>query len=176
MDDPSMARMSSDRQDPGSSEITSGSSRTHGVASILIRSRLFLHTFRKPSELARCDDSVSEYRVDVWQGAGIPEIDLAHLWLSLQSPQMATGVLTAAVQGRFDDVIKEMIGVHELPNSDLPAGFVVALAWLAHAADGLQRTSRFALGPVWIRQNIVDVLDVFDALTEDQLNRATITR
>lgn len=108
--------------------------------------------------------------------AGIPEIDLAHLWLSLQSPQMATGVLTAAVQGRFDDVIKEMIGVHELPNSDLPAGFVVALAWLAHAADGLQRTSRFALGPVWIRQNIVDVLDVFDALTEDQLNRATITR
>lgn len=89
---------------------------------------------------------------------------------------MATGVLTAAVQGRFDDVIKEMIGVHELPNSDLPAGFVVALAWLAHAADGLQRTSRFALGPVWIRQNIVDVLDVFDALTEDQLNRATITR
>jgi O-antigen/teichoic acid export membrane protein/aminoglycoside phosphotransferase len=98
---------------------------------------------------------------------GLPEVDLAHLWLSLQPSGMAAGVLIATAQNRFGDVIHPLRGCQDLPNPDLPARLVVGLAWLAHVSDGLRRSSRFALGRIWIRQNVLDVLDVFDALAVD---------
>jgi O-antigen/teichoic acid export membrane protein/aminoglycoside phosphotransferase len=103
---------------------------------------------------------------------GLPEVDLAHLWLSMQRSGTAGGVLMAVMQGRFADVIE--VADNDLPNPDLAAGLVVTLAWLAHVSDGLQRSTHFSLGRVWLRRNVGDVLDVLDAVADDQLDRRSV--
>ncbi len=125
------------------------------------------------------DSSAHEPRVTGivdWENsreAGLPEVDLAHFWLSMQRSGLAGGVLMAVMRGPFADLLD--MSDNDLPNPGLPAGLVVTLAWLAHVADGLQRSSQFALGRVWLRENVIDALDVLDVVADDQLDRRPVS-
>jgi Ser/Thr protein kinase RdoA (MazF antagonist) len=134
--------------------------RTHG--DFWLGNVLLDHSRREPRVTGIIDweNSVS---------AGIPEVDLAHLWLSMQRSGLAGGVLMAVMRGSFADVLD--LSDDDLVNPDLSAGLVVVLAWLAHVTDGLQRSTHFALGRVWMRRNVLDVLDVLDVVADDQLDR-----
>lgn len=92
---------------------------------------------------------------------GLPEIDLAHLWLSIHPGGLAGGVADAMGPGRFVDLAGPC-GFGAI-NTELRAALVVPLAWLAHVADGIGRSSRFALGSHWYAENVTAVLDVLEA-------------
>lgn len=91
---------------------------------------------------------------------GLPEVDLAHLWLSSRRDGIASATLDSLTHGRFVDMAGPC--ATGAINTELPAGLVVTLAWLAHVADGLERSSRFSLGSVWLNRNVLPVLTAVD--------------
>jgi len=110
----------------------------------------------------RSPDPVVSGVVD-WENSvevGLPEVDLAHLWLSVHPGGLAGGVAASLQGGRFVDLAGPC--AMRAVNTELPAALVVPLAWLAHVADGIGRASRFGLGSQWFSQNVVAVLDVLD--------------
>ncbi len=91
------------------------------------------------------------------QAIGLPDVDLAHLWLSTQEDGIAAATLRVLEAPTFVDIVGSWAG--PTPNPTLPGGPVVLLAWLAHVASGLERASRFGLGRVWLDENVRPVLD-----------------
>jgi O-antigen/teichoic acid export membrane protein len=91
---------------------------------------------------------------------GLPEVDIAHLWLSEDPAGSAAGTLSSFRAGRFEDYVGAC--GRSPVNADLPASLVITLAWLAHIANGLERSSTFALGRLWISRNATPVLDLLD--------------
>ena len=89
--------------------------------------------------------------------AGLPEVDLAHLWLSLQSDGLAAATLRSLDAATLLDVTGDWIA--GTPNQNLQGGAVVLMAWLAHVASGLDRSSKFALGRMWLDDNVHPVLE-----------------
>ena len=100
---------------------------------------------------------------------GLPEVDLAHLWLAQHPSGMAAGTLSALVAGDFGEFVDPC--ARTPVNPDLPAALVVTLAWLAHVADGLERSSRFSLGRLWISRNVTPVLDLFEEVGPERVIR-----
>ncbi len=100
---------------------------------------------------------------------GLPEVDMAHLWLSEHPKGIAAGTLSAFIAGRFEDYV-EACGKTPL-NRDLPASLVVTLAWLAHVANGLERSSTFSLGRLWVSRNVTPVLDLLHEVGPERVIR-----
>lgn len=100
---------------------------------------------------------------------GIPDVDLAHLWLAEYPSGFAAGTLQSFLAHDFGDFVG-VCGRTPL-NRDLPAALVVTLAWLSHVANGLQRASTFSLGRVWIKRNVTPVLDVLEEVGPDRVIR-----
>ena len=95
------------------------------------------------------------------QPVGLPEVDLAHLWLSTQHDGMACATLRCLDAVGLADALGSWIG--PTPNPTLHGGTVVLLAWLAHISAGLDRTSKFSLGRLWLHDNVEPVLDALGA-------------
>ncbi len=96
------------------------------------------------------------------RGSGLPDADLAHLWLAAQGEHIGRAtldVLRTGAGAKFHDDL----GV-ERPNPQLPADLVVLLAWLDHVAAGLTRASRFGLGRVWLANNVKPVLRAVEGM------------
>ncbi len=100
---------------------------------------------------------------------GLPEIDIAHLWLSEHPTGMAAGTLSSFLAADFDEFVGPC-GRTPL-NPDLPAALVVTLAWLAHVANGIERSSTFSVGRLWISRNVTPVLDLLNEVSPERVIR-----
>lgn len=121
---------------------------------------------------SRFDPPVVTGVVD-WENSeevGLPEIDIAHLWLSEYPTGIAAGTLSAMVAGQISDLLGPT--GRDLQNPRLPAAVVVTLAWLAHVSAGLERSSRFALGHFWLSRTVTPVLDLLEEVGPEQVIRS----
>jgi hypothetical protein len=100
-----------------------------------------------------------------WENAsfrGSPDVDLAHLWLSAQGPDLGAAVRSALGTGAeafaawLDD-----IGVRRA-HRVLPARVAVTMAWIEHVAGCVDRTTPTR---TWTARTVDEVLPVaLDAL------------
>jgi len=96
-----------------------------------------------------------------WEDArrdGLPDVDLAHLWLTAQGTEIG-GPLLAAIAGprdAFDGWLAEA-GVTRL-NRHLAPEVVLVLAWLAHVHAGVRRCPPAGPSRMWRRRTVHDVL------------------
>lgn len=93
---------------------------------------------------------------------GLPDADLAHLWLTAQGGDIGRVAVDALSSERPVPVFSDL-GV-DAPNPELPVEVGVLLAWLEHVAAGLSRSSRFALGRLWLANNVEPVLRSVNSL------------
>ncbi len=93
---------------------------------------------------------------------GLPDADLAHLWLTAQGEHIGRTVVDVLTAGRPITLFSEL--AVDAPNPTLRAEVSVLLAWLEHVAAGLGRSSRFALGRLWLANNVEPVLRALGAL------------
>ena len=56
-------------------------------------------------------------------------------------------------------------------NPDLPAALIVTLAWLSHVANGIERSSTFSLGRLWVSRNVTPVLDLLEEVGPERVIR-----
>ena len=89
---------------------------------------------------------------------GLPDVDLAHLWLSSRGQEMGESVRLALAEHpeRFDDWLDD-IGLVRA-NRALPAWAVLALAWVEHVSGFVERSSLSAASLTWTSRNVDEVI------------------
>ena len=94
-----------------------------------------------------------------WENArpvGLPAADLLHWWLSVRPEELGSTVASILATGASGPDLDDL--AHLSTDHDVAVEDLVLLTWLWHVSDGLRRSSRNAVGRVWLRRNVRPVL------------------
>jgi hypothetical protein len=111
-----------------------------------------------------------------WEDArrdGLPDIDLAHLWLTAQGGEIGGRLVAAlgpAPAAAFDGWLAEA-GTARL-NPHLAPEIVLVLAWLTHVHAGVRRCPPHGPSRMWRRRTVHNVLPRIGPLLEQSLRRS----
>jgi O-antigen/teichoic acid export membrane protein/Ser/Thr protein kinase RdoA (MazF antagonist) len=97
---------------------------------------------------------------------GLADVDLAHLWLAEQPGELGTALGEALERPEtLPGTTGDDDGTVVVAASGLPARAVLVLAWLAHVSAGVARSTDHPPGRIWMKRNVLAVLDRTAELT-----------
>jgi len=104
-----------------------------------------------------------------WEDArrdGLPDVDLAHLWLTARGGEIGPPLLEALAGGgrAFDGWLADA-GIARL-NPHISADVVLVLAWLAHVEAGLRRCPPHGPSRMWRKRTVHELLPELVPLVE----------